>query len=84
MVSAIKPERNQTMTASIEKTGTDSMNQPNRSPASWDAMLAALRFALPFMEDLANSSDDKAEHRAAYLMRAAIANAEGSGEIVAN
>jgi hypothetical protein len=40
------------------------------------AMLAALRFALPFMEDLAGSGDNKAERRAARLMRKAIAQAE--------
>ena len=40
---------------------------------SWDAMLIALRFALPYMEDLANSSDNADEHHAAQLMRDAIA-----------
>jgi hypothetical protein len=39
-------------------------------------MLAALRFALPYMEDLAASSDNKNERRAARLMRDAIAKAE--------
>ncbi len=41
------------------------------------SMLTALKFALPFTEDLANSSDNKGERRAARLMRAAIAAAEG-------
>jgi hypothetical protein len=44
--------------------------------ATYDAMLSALRFALPFMEDLANSSTNANERRAARLMRAAIAKAE--------
>jgi hypothetical protein len=41
-----------------------------------DALLAALKFALPFMEDLANSSDNKGERRAAKLMREAIRKAQ--------
>jgi hypothetical protein len=53
-------------------------HRPTRSPASWDAMRAALKFALPCMEDLANSSDNENEHRAARLMRDAIATAEKS------
>lgn len=40
-------------------------------------LLAALRFALPYMEDLAASSDNPGEHRAALLMRDAISQAEG-------
>lgn len=39
-------------------------------------MFAALKFALPYMEDLAGSSDNKGERRAAKLMRAAIARAQ--------
>ena len=39
-------------------------------------MLAALRFALPYMEDLAYSSNNQGEQRAAQLMREAIAEAE--------
>lgn len=42
-----------------------------------DQMLAALKFALPYMEDLANSSDNKGERRAANLMRDAIIKAQG-------
>ena len=42
---------------------------------AYEAMLSALRFALPFMEDLANSSS-KNERRAVRLMRDAIAAAE--------
>lgn len=42
-----------------------------------DQMLAALKFALPFMEDLANSSHNKGERRAAKLMREAIREAQG-------
>jgi hypothetical protein len=42
----------------------------------YDAMLAALRFALPFMEDLAGSSDNQDERRAAQLMRDALSQAE--------
>jgi hypothetical protein len=45
---------------------------------AFDAMLSALRFALPFMEDLANSSDNTEERRAAQLMRDAIAIAEAN------
>jgi hypothetical protein len=45
---------------------------------SADQMLAALKFALPFMEDLANSSDNKGERRAAKLMREAICEAQES------
>lgn len=41
------------------------------------AMLAALKCALLYMEDLANSSDHKRERRAAKLMREAIHEAEG-------
>ena len=41
-----------------------------------DQMLAALRFALPYMEDLASSSNNKGERRAAKLMRQAIAAAD--------
>ena len=56
---------------------TEPKNSISRQPESWDAMLAALRFALPLMEDLANSSDNTDEHRAAQLMRDAIAMACG-------
>ena len=52
------------------------INRITRNPKSWDAMLAALRFALPYMEDLANSSYNRDELRAAQLMREAIAEAE--------
>lgn len=59
---------------------TDSKNQTVSKSTShsqtWNAMLTALRFALPYMEDLADSSDNKGEHRAARLMRNAIAKAE--------
>jgi hypothetical protein len=41
-----------------------------------DALLAALKFALPFMEDLANSSHNKSERRAAKLMLEAIRGAQ--------
>jgi hypothetical protein len=41
-------------------------------------MLAALKFALPYMEDLASSSDNKGERRAARLMRQAIRKAQES------
>jgi hypothetical protein len=59
-------------------------NTRNKTPAeatlgtrsSVAEMLAALRFALPYMEDLANSSDNKGEKRAARLMRQAISKAE--------
>ena len=40
-------------------------------------LLAALRFALPYIEDLAGSSDNQREQRAAKLMRDAISEAEG-------
>jgi hypothetical protein len=40
-------------------------------------MLTALRFALPYMEDLASNSDNANEHRAAaHLMRDAISMTE--------
>jgi hypothetical protein len=41
-----------------------------------DQMLVALNVALPYMEDLANSSNNKGERRAAKLMHDAIAAAE--------
>jgi hypothetical protein len=40
-------------------------------------MLAALRFALPLMEDLAASSNNRAERHAVRLMREAIKASEG-------
>jgi hypothetical protein len=49
----------------------------NNPQPAFDAMLYALRFALPFMEDLANSGDNANERRAAQLIRDAIAKAEG-------
>lgn len=44
--------------------------------AAYSSMLAALKFALPYMEDLANSSHNANEERAAQLMGDAIATAE--------
>ena len=41
-----------------------------------DQMLAALKVALPYMEDLANSGNNKGERRAVKLMCKAIASAE--------
>jgi hypothetical protein len=41
-----------------------------------DQMLAALKVAIPYVEDLASSSHNKRERRAAKLMRKAIARAE--------
>jgi hypothetical protein len=41
-----------------------------------DQMLAALKFALPYLEDLADSSDNRRERRAAKLMRQAIESAQ--------
>jgi hypothetical protein len=52
------------------------MSNTAKSSQSWNAMLAALRFALPYMEDLAGSSDNKGEKRAVKLMRDAISEAE--------
>ena len=52
------------------------MNRKTRRLNSWAKMLAALRFALPYMEDLAYSSNNQGEQRAAQLMREAIAEAE--------
>jgi hypothetical protein len=54
-----------------------SKRHQTRSPASWDAMLAALRFALPYMEDHVNFSHNEHETRAAQLMREAIAMTDG-------
>jgi hypothetical protein len=52
------------------------MNRKIHRQNSWAKMLAALRFALPYVEDLAGSSDNKGEQRAAQLMRDAISEAE--------
>jgi len=46
------------------------------TPDAAGQMLAALKFALPFMEDLANSGHNKGERRAAKLMREAIREAQ--------
>jgi hypothetical protein len=51
-------------------------NRKTRRLNTWAKMLAALRFALPYMEDLAYSSSSQGEQRAAQLMREAIAEAE--------
>jgi hypothetical protein len=51
-------------------------NATPRVRRATDQMLAALKFALPYMEDLANSSDNNGERRAAKLMREAISEAQ--------
>jgi hypothetical protein len=63
---------NGTPTARQEKRGQEIVTLANAAPS----MLAALKFALPFMEDLANSSHNKGERRAAKLMREAIREAQ--------
>jgi hypothetical protein len=57
-------------------TGSYEADATLRARHAADQMLAALKFALPYMEDLANSSRNKGERRAAKLMRNAIAAAE--------
>jgi hypothetical protein len=61
-----------TPTARKEKRGQEIVTLANAAPC----MLAALKFALPFMEDLANSSDNRGERRAAKLMRVAMRKAQ--------
>lgn len=53
-------------------------NPKQKNSRSWNALLEALRFALPYMEDRAASSDNVGEQRAAVLMREAITAAEES------
>jgi hypothetical protein len=65
---------NGTPTARQEMRGQEIVTLANAAPS----MLAALKFALPFMEDLANSSNNKGERRAAKLMREAICEAQGT------
>jgi hypothetical protein len=59
-------------TARQEARGQQIVQLANAAPKLFDA----LQFALPFMEDLANSSDNANERRAARLMRDAIAIAD--------
>jgi hypothetical protein len=59
-------------TAEQEARGQRLVSLANASPR----MLDALRFALPYMEDLAASGDNEGERRAARLMRDAIIEAE--------
>lgn len=47
-------------------------------------MLSALKQALPYMDDLANSSNNAGERRAAMAMRKAIQTAEGKTENTEN
>lgn len=49
----------------------------NQLQASMQELLAACEFALPLLIDLANSSNNETENKAAYLMEAAIAKASG-------
>jgi hypothetical protein len=51
------------------------INDTSKEPV-YAAMQSALQFCLPYMEDLANSSHNANERRAAQLMREAIATAE--------
>jgi ferric-dicitrate binding protein FerR (iron transport regulator) len=60
-----------TSTARQERRGQQIVTLANASAS----MLTALRVALPYMEDLANSSHNKGERRAARLTREAIREA---------
>jgi hypothetical protein len=56
---------------------TDDLRNPAQPTCpiqkSWEAMFAAIEFALPFMEELANSGENDGEHLGVQSLRKAVA-----------